>query len=223
MREYIAALKEAFEEHSNAEIAAQQKAYMRNQFEFIGLKTQTRRAASRPFLVKEYLPVKSVMTKIVVELWNEDSRDYHHFAQELYLKYVKQIEKRDIEMFGYMIANQSWWDTVDFIAPKLVGAYFKKFPEERDKIIKHWLASDNIWLQRSCVIFQLKYKHELDTIFLDYVINQLLGSKEFFINKAIGWMLREYGKTNAAWVVDFAYRTELHSLSRREALRIIYS
>lgn len=117
--------------------------------------------------------------------------------------------------------NNSWWDTVDFIAIKLIGAYFKKYPEQRNPIVKKWLASNNTWLQRSFVIFQMLQKEKLDKKFLAYVINSLLGSKEFFINKAIGWALRDYSKTNPEWVEDFANRTALHSLSRREALRLL--
>jgi len=87
--------------------------------------------------------------------------------------------------------------------------------------VKKWLLSNNIWLQRSALLFQLKYKENIDTVLLSATINSLLGSKEFFINKAIGWILREYSKTNAIWVMEFANKTALSSLSKKEALRLI--
>lgn len=102
-----------------------------------------------------------------------------------------------------------------------MGNYFKKFPEDRKFYVDKWLVSEHLWLQRCALLFQLKYKKEIDTELLSYTIHFLLGSKEFFINKAIGWVLREYSKTNPEWVEDFVYKTELHSLSRKEALRII--
>jgi 3-methyladenine DNA glycosylase AlkD len=120
-----------------------------------------------------------------------------------------------------MILQKSWWDTVDFIAVNLVGAYFKVFPHKRNVITQKWMASNNIWLQRSCLLFQLKYKELLDTEFLANTISSLLGSQEFFINKAIGWVLREYSKTNQEWVIHFVSNTPLNSLSEREALRKI--
>jgi len=120
-----------------------------------------------------------------------------------------------------MITHKSWWDTVDLIATKLVGEYFRIFPDQRGRYVEKWIASNNIWLQRTSIIFQLNYKEELDKEFLAYVINSLTGSKEFFINKAIGWILRQYGRTNPGWVIDFANKTRLNSLSRREALRNI--
>ncbi len=95
-----------------------------------------------------------------------------------------------------MITNKSWWDSIDFIAINLVGEYFKIYPCQIATYVDKWLKSGNIWLQYSAILFQLKYKQNLDTEMLSYVINNLLGSKEFFINKAIGWILREYGKSN---------------------------
>lgn len=87
--------------------------------------------------------------------------------------------------------------------------------------VEEWIASENMWLQRLALLFQLKYKDEVDTQLLQYVINELLGSKEFFINKAIGWSLRQYSKFNPDWVVEFVAKTPLENLSKREALKII--
>jgi len=126
-----------------------------------------------------------------------------------------------MSLFEYMVTHKSWWDTIDFIAVKLMGAYFKMYPEEIEVYIEKWLKSNNIWLQRCALLFQLKYKEGLDTNLLKYVINSLLGSKEFFINKAIGWVLREYSRTNPKWVREFVDKTELNPLSRREALRLM--
>ncbi|MFT6151359.1 MAG: 3-methyladenine DNA glycosylase AlkD [Flavobacteriales bacterium] len=120
-----------------------------------------------------------------------------------------------------MITNKSWWDTVDLITTNLVGNYFKLFPEQIIPITKIWMESDNIWLQRTCLIFQLKYKEEIDTDLLTDYILQLKDTKEFFINKAIGWILREYTRTNPEWVIDFVNKHELSNLSKREALKLI--
>ncbi|MGB6269221.1 MAG: DNA alkylation repair protein, partial [Olleya sp.] len=141
--------------------------------------------------------------------------------QELAFKYIKTLDKNDITLFEFMVANKSWWDTVDFIAVKLIGAYFKVFPDSRKVYIDKWLTSNNIWLQRSALLFQLKYKEAIDEELLAYTINHLLDTKEFFINKAIGWILREYSRTNPEWVLDFVNKTDLNNLSKKEALRLI--
>ncbi len=221
MRDFIATLESEFKKNTNAKIAAGQKAYMRDQFEYFGLKTPLRREVQKPFLAKDFLPPKDELESIVKTLWSKPERDYHLFAQELVGKYVKQFKKEDITLFEFMVLNNSWWDTVDFISVKLMGAYFKMYPEQRGIYVQKWIASNNIWLQRSALLFQLKYKKDLDTKLLSNTINSLLGSKEFFINKAIGWVLRDYSRINPEWVLGFANKTKLEPLSRKEALRLI--
>ena len=194
---------------------------MKNQFDFFGIQTPIRRKIQQPFFDKKHLPTKSYSFKIIKTLWGKQEREFQLFGQELIHKYHKKFEVKDLHFFEYMITHKSWWDTVDFIAVHLVGEYFKLYPELKNKVIKKWIASNNMWLQRTAIIFQLKYKNNIDTNLLSFTINKLLNSKEFFINKAIGWMLREYSKTNPIWVVAFCNKTNLHSLSKREALRLL--
>ena len=221
MEEFVLNLQIEFEKHAHAVVAAGQKAYMKNRFEFYGIKTPQRREIQKLFLAKAYLPPKKDLEKITKFLWNKPQREYQYFAQELVRKYIRKTEPHDITLYEYMVVNKSWWDTVDFIAVHLIGEYFKKYPDSRGGMVDAWLASGNIWLQRSAILFQLNYKENLDTEYLSYVINSLPGSKEFFINKAIGWVLRNYSKTDPEWVREFVDRTELDKLSRREALRLM--
>ena len=206
---------------ANTSVAAGQKAYMRNQFDYYGVKTPGRRQIQKELFKKELLPPKHELSELVRALWELPERENQYTGQELAKKYLRQIEEDDIVLYEHMILHKSWWDTVDFIAANLVGAYFKAFPHKRDGITQKWMKSNNIWLQRSCLLFQLKYKEALDTVFLEKTISSLLGSEEFFINKAIGWVLREYSKTNKDWVIQFVANTFLNSLSKREALRLI--
>lgn len=219
--EYIEALSFEFNKNANPERAAQQNAYLQNKFECYGLKTAQRREIQKPFLIREFLPPKEHLEEIVKILWDKPQREYHYFAQELVFKYAKHMEVKDIYLFEYMISHNSWWDTVDFIANKLVGQYFKTFPNKKTKYINKWLATNTIWLHRTALLFQLKYKKDVDTLLLSHVINTLIGSKAFFINKAIGWVLREYSRTNPEWVINFVNITNLNTLSKREALRLI--
>ena len=223
VNDYIIALEDEFSLNRNLEVATSQKAYMKDNFIFFGMKTDLRRELQKPFLQKDHLPAKPDALQIVKLLWQKPERDFQLFGQELFFKYVKQIELVDIELIEYVITHKSWWDTVDFIAVKLAGAYFKKFPQKRKEVISNWLNSENMWLKRSAILFQLKYKTEIDKNFLSYIIQQNLNSKEFFINKAIGWMLREYTRTNPYWVIEFVNENEaaLSNLSRREALRLL--
>lgn len=161
MTAFINTLEIELAQNANPKIAFEQKAYMRNQFEYYGIKATERQEIQKPFFIKELLPKKDELDKIVIALWEKPQRDYQYFSQELALNYVKQLEKKDIELFEYMVTHKSWWDNVDFIAVKLIGEYFNKYPEQRVSSIKKWINSNNIWLQRSALLFQLKYKENL--------------------------------------------------------------
>ena len=221
MNDFLQTLEIEFEANSNPQIAEGQKAYMRNQFEFYGITSPKRREIQRPFLVKSFLPSKEKLHELVKTLWQKPQREYQFFAQELVFKYTKQFSISDISILEYMVTHKSWWDTVDYIAVKLIGPYFERYPEQLDTHLEKWLASDNIWLQRCCLLYQLKRKEEIDTLRLGQIIQRLLGSKEFFINKAIGWVLREYSRTNPEWVKEFVAVNDLANISRREALRLM--
>jgi len=219
--DFIESLEIEFSKHANTIVAKGQKAYMRNQFEFYGLTASERRSVQQP-LFKEYdSSLKVDVEKTIIKLWKKEKRDYQYCAQELIFQNTKQFKPEHINLFEFMIINKSWWDTIDFVAPKLVGIYFKLYPKKIENVIEKWLNSNNIWLQRSCLLFQLKYKNNLNTELLTHIIHSLLNSKEFFINKAIGWVLREYSKTNEKWVLNFVQKTKLTKLSSKEALKFI--
>jgi 3-methyladenine DNA glycosylase AlkD len=207
------------ESAGSVEIATGQAAYMKHRFPFFGVKTPARHLIQQPYLEKSGLPSKDEAFQVVRDLWGEPQRELHYFAQELAYTYQQQFELEDIVLFEWMAKNNSWWDSIDFIAPKLMGSYFKKFPNERKKWVDKWLHSDDFWLQRCAILFQLKYKHTTDLELLTYIITRLAHSNEFFIRKAIGWILREYAKSDAQWVRDFVAHHELSNLSKREALK----
>jgi 3-methyladenine DNA glycosylase AlkD len=137
------------------------------------------------------------------------------------MEYIKKPEKDIIELLEFTIVNKSWWDTVDGIAGWLVGPLFKKYPELIGPKTTQWMNSGNIWLQRTCLLYQLNYKKSTDTEILFRFIEELSGETSFWIRKAIGWILREYSKTNPDTVLKFVNSHQLSALSRKEALKVI--
>jgi 3-methyladenine DNA glycosylase AlkD len=105
--------------------------------------------------------------------------------------------------------------------PRIVSVHFRRFPKVREKYVSQWRTSENIWLRRTCILFQLNYKKETDFALLCDCIRDNLGSDEFFINKAIGWALRQHSRTDPQAVRKFVKSTPLHALSRREAMKHI--
>jgi 3-methyladenine DNA glycosylase AlkD len=221
MDAYIGKIKNIFRTAGNPDNAGPMKAYMKNQFDFLGIKSTERRELSKPFLIRSSLPPKEQIWSVIRELWALPEREFQYFSMLLAEKYNRVAEKDWIDHYANMITQKSWWDTVDFIAINLVGNYFMKFPERIPRITDQWMRSGNIWLERSCLLFQLKYKIRTNTDFLDSFIQPLANSKEFFIAKAIGWALREYSKTNPEWVNSYIQNHELRPLSKKEGLKRI--
>jgi 3-methyladenine DNA glycosylase AlkD len=136
-------------------------------------------------------------------------------------KFGKKTTREFIDLYVFMITTKSWWDTIDYIAANLVGKHFSRYPDQIPAYTEKWMNSGNFWLQRSALLFQLKYKKETDLNLLFDFIERLAHEDEFFIRKAIGWALREYSKTDPETVIKFVESHDLKPLSRKEALKVI--
>ncbi|MFQ5602944.1 MAG: DNA alkylation repair protein [bacterium] len=219
--EYLKPLIAAFEAQANPAKAVDMKKYMKDQFEFYGIQKPERQKITQAFFEKYGLPETAQLEKIVRELWELPQREYQYFCQGMLEKLKKQMTVSELKLHEYMIVTKSWWDTVDLTAVKLVGWYFQKFPAAVAEKAHEWIESDNFWLQRTALLFQLQYKDKTDLELLFSLIKRRADSKEFFIRKAIGWVLREYSKTDPEAVKNFVGENELSPLSKREALRLI--
>lgn len=220
MAPYSENLIALFAEHANPSAAPAMAAYMKNHFDFFGIK-----APIRAELLKMYRTAvgKEVATMdlalIVNELWAQPQRECQYAAMEILYAERKHFKGDMLPLLEKMVVEKSWWDTVDTIASNLIGYYFQKNPAAIKPVTDRWMASENMWLQRCCLIFQLKYRDKTDFALLQSFILPLLESKEFFIQKAIGWALRQHARTDTEGVVNFVENTPLKPLSRREALK----
>lgn len=219
MHPYLMPLTSLFQENSDGDIAFYMKKYMKGQYDYFGIKAPERRELKKAFLQKYGFPENRFLNEIVRECWALPEREYQYFIMEVLERSAKKAEKDRIELYEFMIINKSWWDTVDYIASNLVGTHFLKYPELIKPVTERWMKSGNMWLQRTALLFQLKYKKKTDIVLMADYIDRLQGSKEFFINKAIGWILREYSKTDGEWVREFVKLHHLAPLSHREALK----
>jgi 3-methyladenine DNA glycosylase AlkD len=217
--EYIVPLKELYESYADPEVAEYMKKYMKDRSDFFGIKSPLRRELTKIHYQRYGLIPDDRKEEIVKWCWQAPQREYQYFAMEALGKNIKKANTGIIELFEFMIVNKSWWDTVDYIASSLVGNHFLIYPDLINEFTSKWMASENMWLQRVCILFQLKYKTKTDTDLLTGFILKLKDSKEFFIRKAIGWALREYSKTDPEFVKKFVTTHKLTGLSEREALK----
>jgi 3-methyladenine DNA glycosylase AlkD len=219
---YTILLKKLFEQKANPAQAGPMKKYMRDQFDYLGIKSPQHAALMKEFVKENRLPSTAQLDVIALELWTLPQREFQYAAMSLMGKFEKMVEPEFITTIEYLLVTKSWWDTVDALASHAVGTQFKRFPDVREKYLEKWRKSDNFWLRRTTLLFQLGYKKETDFDLMCELIKENLGSDEFFINKAIGWALRQYAHTNPTLVKKFVKATKgLHPLSRREALKNI--
>ncbi|NLJ99563.1 MAG: DNA alkylation repair protein [Tissierellia bacterium] len=208
-----------FYKNRNQEQSEAMAKYMRNMFPFLGLKKPERSALS-----KEFLKIKKKDTRVdwdfIFKAYNMPEREFQYLAIDYMDRAKSLFTPDDMDKIEILLTTKSWWDTVDAIN-RTVGYIAMKYPEVREDIILKWMKADNIWLNRISIIFQLKYKDKTDTDFLSKAILHNSQTTEFFINKAIGWALREYSKTNKEWVKQFIENNSLSKLSIREGSKYI--
>ncbi|MBI5842760.1 MAG: DNA alkylation repair protein [Chloroflexi bacterium] len=219
MHPYARSIRRMFEKHADPKAAAPMKRYMRGQFEYLGIKGPKMGELLKEHYAENGLPDISELDVIVCELWSLPQREFQYAATSLIGKFEKQLPEEFIETLEYLLVNKSWWDTVDTISGGILGVHFKRYPKVRRKCLMKWRKSGNFWLRRACILFQLNYKEETDFDLLCEIIRENLGSKEFFINKAIGWALRQYTCIDPQAVRQFVAETPLSPLSAREALK----
>lgn len=220
LSDYVNKVKEFFEKYQNPVEAEAMSAYMKNNFPFLGILAPKRKELFKVFFNTFPVPDYDETKMLVKELFNLPEREYHYFALQLIIKHKRKWSPTDIVYFESLILTKSWWDTVDIISSKIVAAFFIKYPNLTVAITDSWSQSKNIWLKRVSIIYQLSYKKKTNTEILARHILENATHNDFFVQKAIGWALRVYSKTNYKWVLDFIIQnTTLKALSKREAIK----
>lgn len=204
---------------ANPDDAVAMKAYMKNKFEFLGVKTPARRKLAKTFFKQQNDSV--IDWNFINEAWNNPYREFQYAALDYLESRKKLLTPSDLPRLKKLAQTKSWWDTIDFL-DRLVGSIIARFPETKE-IILSWSCDKDFWLRRLAIDHQLLRKEETDTELLEKILVNNLGQTEFFINKAIGWALRDYSKTNPDWVRDFIERNRaaMAALSIREGSKYL--
>ena len=215
-----AELKNSFEINKDDKNAVSMSAYMRNQFKFYGIATPKRKTIYKDFLKAE--KSKGVIDwDLLDKCFADEHREFQYLVSD-YLLFMKQyVTFEDMPKIKNYITNKSWWDTIDFLC-KVIGNVGLR--DNRIKgLMVEWSEDENFWVRRTAIEHQLGLKDKTDTELLEKIITNCFGSNEFFINKAIGWALREYSKTDPEWVRAFIekHKKEMNSLSIRESSKYI--
>ena len=210
---------ETFRKAANPEKAEPMSKYMLNKFPFLGISSPERKKLSRDFLKSKCRD--AVDWEFVFKCWELPEREFQCLAADYLEKIAPSLTPLGIPNLKSLIITKSWWDTVDAL-DAVVGDIALRFPEVKNTLL-NWSTDENFWLRRVAINHQLKYKDKTDTVLLEKILVNNLGQTEFFINKAIGWALREYSKISPDWVRCFIekYGGRMAPLSKREAGKYI--
>jgi len=213
-------LKKTFEENSNIENAITMSKYMRDTFKFYGIPTPARKALYKELLKKE--KSSAAIDWMLLDMCYEDEhREFQYFVIDYLSLLQNKLTYDDIPKIKKYGKTKQWWDTIDGL-DRIIGNI--AFSDSRvNDLMLEWSKDDDFWLRRIAIDHQLNRKGRTDADLLRKIIINNLGSKEFFINKAIGWSLRDYSKTNPDWVRGFIvkYQDKMDKLSIREAGKYI--
>ncbi|XP_065185615.1 uncharacterized protein LOC135816151 [Sycon ciliatum] len=219
-------IRKAYEENSNLAYAASIKQYMRNQFEFYGLKAPVRRRLDAQIAetvdFAEWTGER--LHSLITLLWAQTHREYQHFAVELARKHLAKVLydfDHSMDLLRRMITTKSWWDTVDMIAPHLVGALVTRYPARGVPLMDEWIQDKHLWIRRAAILHQLAYKKDCNEERLYRYCLACCAETDFFIRKAIGWALRQHAYLRPSSIKGFVSTNDekLSSLSKREALK----
>jgi 3-methyladenine DNA glycosylase AlkD len=219
--ELIEAVRAALRGAAQPELARPMQAYMKSATPFLGVRVPVMRNLTRAEAKLRPFSTSADLVDTVLRLWREAGYREERYAAIALLDTPAARRLRNpavLPTLRELIVTGAWWDYVDELAHR-VGDLLLSWPAEVRPVVLTWTRSDDRWLRRAAIICQLGMRDQTDLALLTITIDAAIGDSDFFLRKAIGWALREYARTNPAWVRSFADTRELSPLSRREALK----
>jgi 3-methyladenine DNA glycosylase AlkD len=198
------------------------KAYLLNQFEFLGLAAPVRRAAVKAIAKVTWQSAADLLAAAEL-LWQKTEREYRYTAIDLLRQHSGQLSVNDLPALQALLLREPWWETVDGLSAVIADVMHAAVQQHPNAAIAMdvWLKHPSHWVRRSAMLHQLGWRLDTDTTRLFGYATQLADEKEFFIRKAIGWALRDYARWNPQAVTEFLvqHRARLSGLTVREAAK----
>ncbi|MFC6346824.1 DNA alkylation repair protein [Vagococcus carniphilus] len=194
--------------------------YMKNRYPFVGVKSPDRKKQSNELITESKLYSLDQLFQTINYLYQKEEREYQNVAIDMCEANVNRLSFEELQNYSQFIQLKSWWDTVDAWR-KIYGLYIKRVPEEKEKMFYYFYQHENMWMRRVSITLQLMEKEKTNVELLEKAIMYDRYTDEFFIQKAIGWSLRQYSKVNPNWVVAFTSEKDLLPFAKKEALKQI--
>jgi 3-methyladenine DNA glycosylase AlkD len=224
----VVEMRNRLAESADSQKAPRMQAYMKSALPFLGVSAVPMRRTCRTMFDQRRLPDRDAWRSAVLLLWDDARfREERYAALELtgHRHYRGFQDAAALDLYRHLVVTGAWWDHVDAIASARIGPILRAHHAETAPTLRGWAEDEDLWVRRAAILCQLGSKTDTDLDLLTHAIERNLDAsrhgREFFIRKAIGWALREYAKTDEAWVVTFVddHHHSMSALSRREALK----
>ncbi|MGL4562330.1 MAG: DNA alkylation repair protein [Brevinema sp.] len=213
-------IKKLFEYHSDIRVADWNYKYMRCQFDFYGLTHPLRTKLIKPFLQKSKKITIQELLNTIYDMSKEPKREFLYTAIDMATYNINRFNYHEFQQLKIFIDTNPWWDSIDRIQ-KAFGVWTQEHLSHRREIAQAWYSEDSIWAKRSAIILQLHLKDKTDVELLSEIIVNTMHINEFFIQKAIGWALRDFSKENPTWVATFLLDHKLSKLAEKEGSKYL--
>jgi 3-methyladenine DNA glycosylase AlkD len=193
-----------FQAEGTAERAEAEKAYLKSSLDFYGVSVPVIRQTAKAFQRSHLQLSRANLIGLVKELWQQPYHELRSLGIALLENYVNRLEADDIEVIEDLLRRSQTWAHVDWLATKVANRLVKHYPENKQRL-KDWATDDNFWLRRSALLALLNVAKSDPAEFQRFAdfAAPMLTETEFFIRKAIGWVLREASKQHPDWVYQF--------------------
>ena len=213
-------LQQLFISGANEQQAEEMSAYMRHQFKFYGYQSAARKKVYHQQLIAEKKEQR-IDWRLLDQAWSDPHREMQYFVCDYLIRMADYLQFTDMKKIEKYVRSKQWWDTIDNLIKPIgkLGLCDHRVSE----LMYQWSLDQDKWVRRVAIEHQLLRKEHMDINLLAEIIENNLGSDEFFINKAIGWALSDYSKTNPVWVERFIndHRSAMALLSIREGSKYL--
>ena len=223
-RPLVAAIKKALRERANPAKAPGMQAYMKSEMPYRGVQTPALRKACVEVFTEHPLPSFEAWRDTILSLWRGAGYREERYAALGLARAKPYAPFRTLSalpMFEEIVVTGAWWDYVDDVASHHLGDILRRQPAGMKRRMRAWSKSPDLWKRRSSILCQLGFRDDVDLDLLYECIERSASSDEFFLQKAIGWALRNHAWTDPDEVIRYVRknRTSLSKLSKREALK----
>jgi len=217
-------LDAVFREAGNSEDAGYMKSYLKSDLEFHGVKTAGIRKQTSAFARAHRDLTRDQAIALARACWERPVYEVKSFAVGMLTRFVNRLEPRDLSVVEELVRNSHTWAFVDSLATKVGADLVERHPDP-GVVLDRWAEDENFWIRRTAMLVLLpSLSHDRGDLdrFLGYA-DAMLDETEFFIRKAIGWVLREVSKSDPTSVYDFVRpRTDrISGVTIREAAKYL--